>query len=150
MVRIPCHLRKFIRERLFPFVPFIIRFSRFSGVLEALIDTGSPHTVLSTKDALKLKLPIKKWRGGEPISLAGFRFFNHPISNVTITFRKEDNNSLQITVPKMGVLIPTKINRKVLEEVKHIPSIIGNDFLEEQKFALYYNPSGRIAYLERE
>jgi len=50
----------------------------------------------------------------------------------------------------MGVLIPTKINRKVLEEVKHIPSIIGNDFLEEQKFALYYNPSGRIAYLERE
>lgn len=88
-------------------------------------------------------------REGEPISLAGFRFFNYSIGSVSITFRTENNDSLQIS-SQMGVLIPTKINRKTLREVKHIPSIIGNDFLEEQKFAFYYNPSSRIAYLECE
>ena len=149
MVRIPCHVRKFVRERLFPFVPFTVRSPRFFGIIEALIDTGSPFTVLSTMDALKLKVPIKRMRRGESVSLAGFRFFNYPIKNPSIRFRTEDAKSLKIDLPKMGVLVPTKIDKKTLQDVKHIPSIIGNDFLEDQRFALYFNPTAKVAYLER-
>ena len=149
MVCIPCHVRRFVRGRFFPFVPFTVRASRVFGIIEALIDTGSPFTVLSTVDALKLKLPITKMRKGESVHLAGFHFFSFPIKNPSIRFRTEDAKSLKIDLPKIGVLIPTKISKKTLQDVKHIPSIIGNDLLEEQGFALYFNPTAKIAYLER-
>lgn len=51
-------------------------------------------------------------------------------------------------MPAIGSLVPTKIDNKTLDEVKHIPSIIGNEFLEEQKLTLYFNPSNRVVYLE--
>jgi len=148
MVKIICHLRKFLRGRYFPFIPFLFKYSRFSGMIEALVDTGSPFTVLSTSDALKLKLPITKMRSGEPVSVAGFRFFNHQLNNVTLVFRTEDGKIFTLSHLKVGVLIPTKIDKKTLEEVKHIPSIIGNDFLEEHRFALHYDPARKLAYLE--
>jgi len=150
LTRISCHARRFVRDRVFPFVSFSIRFSHFFGYVEALIDTGSPFTVLSTTDALKLKLPIASMRKGETVLLAGFRFLNVPIQNVRLMFRTENAKSLSIEIPRLGVLIPTKIDKQMLEDVKHIPSIIGNDFLEDHNFILYFNPSVRIAYLERE
>jgi len=52
-------------------------------------------------------------------------------------------------LPKIGVLIPTKTGKNAIEDVREIPSIIGNDFLEEHKFALYFNPSTKVAYLEQ-
>jgi len=44
--------------------------------------------------------------------------------------------------------MPTTINKKVLNDVKPIPSIVGNDFLEENNLALFFNPSQKITYLE--
>lgn len=149
MVRIPCHVRKFVRERFFPFVPLTVRLPRFFGYIEALIDTGSPFTVLSTTDALRLRVPIRKMRGRESVHLAGFHFFNCPLKNPSIRFRTEDAKSVKIDPPKIGVLIPTKISKKTLQDVKHIPSIMGNDFLEDQRFALYFDPTAKVAYLER-
>lgn len=148
MVRIPCHVRRFVRGRFFPFVPFTVRSARVFGIIEALVDTGSPFTVLSTTDALKLKLPITKMRKGESVHLAGFRFLSSPIKNPAIRFRTEDGKSHGINLPKMGVLIPTKINKKTLQDVKHIPSILGNDLLEEHKLALYFSPATKVALLE--
>lgn len=95
-------------------------------------------------------MPLKKMQKGETVSLAGFHFFNYPILNVTMLFRTENGEPCTVKLPKIGALIPTKINAKTLDNVKHIPSIIGNDFLEEQNTALYFNPSARIAYLEFE
>jgi len=40
--------------------------------------------------------------------------------------------------------IPPKV-----EGVEHIPTIIGTDFLEDNEFALLFNPSKREAYLEK-
>lgn len=147
MARVPCHVRKFIADRYFCFLPFTLRFSHFFGFIEALVDTGSPFTVLSPADALKLKLPITTMRSGSPVSLAGFRFLNHPLDKVHLNFKTEDAQYLSIEM-KMGVLIPTKIDRQTLEDVKHIPSLIGNDFLEDQKLALIFDPSTKSAYLE--
>lgn len=97
---------------------------------------------------MSTRMPITKMRLGEIVSLAGFHFFNHPIKNVEMSFRTETDELFKVKLESIGSLIPTKLNKKTLDEVKNIPSIIGNDFLESQKLALYFNPSKRIAYLE--
>lgn len=148
MVRIPCHVRKFVSDRHFCFVPFSLRFSHCFGFVEALIDTGSPFTVLSSMDALRLKLPITTMRSGNPVSLAGFRFLNHPLGKVHLNFKTEEGQYFSLDIG-MGVLIPTKIDKQTLQDVQHIPSLIGNDFLEDQKFTLNFDPSNKLAYLER-
>lgn len=61
----------------------------------------------------------------------------------------ENAESLSVDISEMGVLVPTKVNKKMLEAVKHIPSIMGDDFLEDYNFALHFDPSARMGYLER-
>jgi len=148
--RIKCYARRFIRGKLFPFVTLVLVAKRpaITRPMVALIDTGSPFTVLSPKDVMSSRLPITRMQSGETVGLAGFRFFNHPIKNVTLNFRTEEGKRLEVSLPSIGALIPTKIDKKTLGEVKDIPSILGNDFLEDQKFALYFNPSTQTAYLE--
>jgi len=137
-----------VGRRPFPFITFFLRTSHISKLVDALIDTGSPFTVLSTNDVLSTRMPITRMQSGEIVSLAGFRFFNHPIRDVTMNFRTESDELFKVNLPKIGSLIPTKIDKETMNNVKHIPSIIGNDFLEEQKLALYFNPSTRVVYLE--
>ncbi len=141
-------MRKFIQERYFPFTSFMLKSPHAFGFIEALVDTGSPFTVLSTIDALRLRLPIKTMRKGEPVYIAGFTFFKVSLGNSLMTFKTDDQKPLTIE-HNTGVLIPTKLDPKQLEAIKHIPSIVGNDFLEQQKFGLYVNPSAKVAYLER-
>ena len=87
-------------------------------------------------------------RKGESVYLAGFHFFKYNLGNASFTFKTIDNTSICFQLHNLGVLVPTKINKKVLEDVEPIPSIVGNDFLEEQKLALSFNPSQKITYLE--
>jgi hypothetical protein len=147
MARIPCHVMKFISDRFFCFVTFSVRFSHCFGFIKALVDTGSPFTVLSPLDALKLKLPITTMWTGSPVYLAGFCFLNHPLDKVRLNFKTENAQYLSIDM-KLGVLIPTKMDRKTINSVKHIPSLIGNDFLEDQKLTLNFDPCAKSAYLE--
>ena len=146
--RIRCSVRGFVSRRPFPFVTFFLRTPHISKLVDALIDTGSPFTVLSTNDVLSTRLTITTMQSGEIVSLAGFRFFNHPIRDVTMNFRTESDELFKVNLPKIGSLIPTKVDQKDMKKIKYIPSIIGDDFLEEQKLALYFNPSARIVYLE--
>jgi len=81
--------------------------------------------------------------------LAGHRFLNCPLGNVSMTFRTENAEPLKIDLQRIGVLVPTKTSKKLLESVKDIPSIIGNDFLEDNNFTLVFNPNAKVAYLER-
>jgi len=146
--RIRCSTRTLFSRKPFPFVTFFIRAPHISKPIDALIDTGSPFTVLSTNDILSTRMSIAKMQSGETVSLAGHRFFNHPIKNVTMNFRTESGELFKVNLPTIGSLIPTKIDKKTMDEVKAIPSIIGTGFLEDQKVALYFNPSTQIVYLE--
>jgi len=132
MTRIKCYVRKFLDGRFFPFVPVKFRFSRFFGFINALIDTGSPRTVISAGDALRLSLPIKSMKSGEPMGLAGHSFYRHPLKDASLHFSTLEGNPLVVDDIEIGVLVPTKIDRKTLrsETLKAIPSIIGNDLLE--------------------
>jgi len=146
--RIPCSLRALIGKRFFPFVTYFLTSSHINKAIDAIVDTGSPYTVLSTNEILGTRLPIHTMRKGETVSLAGFRFFRYPINNVTLTFRTETNELFKGRLGSIGALVPTKPDKKTLDDVKHIPNIIGHDFLEENKLSLYFNPSAKITYLE--
>jgi len=146
--RIRCSIRALVGRGTFPFVTFVFRTPTIFKVVDALIDTGSPFTVLSTKDILTTRMSMNNMQSGETVSIAGFHFFNHQIRNVTMNFRTEQNELFTVNLPTIGSLIPTKTDKKTMDEVKSIPSIIGHDFLEEQKLALYFNPSARLVYLE--
>jgi len=146
--RIRCSIRALFSRKPFPFVTFYVRTLHISKPVDALIDTGSPFTVLSTNDILSTRMAITKMQSGATVTLAGYRFFNHPIKDATMHFRTESDELLKVNLPTIGSLIPTKMDKRTMDEVKYIPSIIGNDFLENQKLALYFNPSARVVYLE--
>lgn len=147
MAKIHCFVRRFIQDKPFPFVTFTI-LKPFVKTIDALIDTGSPFTVLSPRDAIASRLPITKMRSGPSVGLAGHHFLNHPIKNVTIHFKAVEGESLEIVLPSLGVLVPTKIDEKIWREIKDIPTILGNYFLEDHGLSLHFNPRDRIAYLE--
>jgi len=104
--------------------------------------------VLSTKDALRFRFSINSMRKGMTVRLAGFKFFRYSLKKVTFTFRTEDKTSICYNVSNFGVLIPIQKGKNALNDVKPIPSIIGNDFLEDHKLTLVFNPSEKIAFLE--
>jgi len=65
-----------------------------------------------------------------------------------MSFKTDSGGLFKGTLATFGALVPTKLDKKTLEDVRNIPSIIGHDFLEENKLALYFNVSAKIAYLE--
>ena len=95
-------------------------------------------------------MAIRTMKSGGTVRLAGHRFINYKINKATLNFRTTEDELLTVRLPSIGALVPTKKNKKIMDDVKHIPSIIGNDFLESQGLALYFNPSAQIVYLEYE
>lgn len=148
MPKIPCSLRALIGKRYFPFVTYFLTSPRINRAIDAIVDTGSPYTVLSTNELLGARLPLRTMQKSEIVSLAGFRFFRHPINNVTMSFRAENGELYKGRLSSIGALVPTKLDKKTLSDVKNIPSIIGHDFLEENKLSFHFNVSAKIAYLE--
>jgi len=147
MSRIICSARRFIRNRPFPFVTFFIAGPGISMVVDALIDTGSPFTCLAPKDLINTGVPFTRMRG-ETIHLAGHKFINVQIKGAVLSFRTDTGGLYNVEPPSIGGLVPTKRNATTLREVEHIPSIIGNDFLEDHKLALHFDPSEETVYLD--
>lgn len=148
MPKIPCSLRTLLGKRYFPFVTYFLSSPRVSKAIDAIVDTGSPYTIISTNDVLGTRLPLHSMQKGETVHLAGFRFFRYPITNVSMSFRNEAGELFKGNMTSIGALVPTKLDKNTLEEVKSIPSIIGHDFMEENNMAIYFNPNTKVSYLE--
>ncbi len=115
--------------------------------LNAVIDSGSPFTTISTRDALSFGLPIKHWQSGELTRLAGNKFYKYELE-ADAGFRTADDKPFRCR-HKFRVLIPTTIDEATLREVQPIPSLIGTDFLEDNNLTFVFDPSAESAYLER-
>jgi hypothetical protein len=137
-----------VGERYFPFVTYFLTSPHINKPIDSIVDTGSPFTALSTNEILSTRMPIHTMQKGEMVSLAGFRFFRYPINNVTLKFKTETGELFAGKLSTISALVPTKLDKKTLNDVKSIPSIVGHDFMEENKIAFYFNPSAKITYLE--
>ncbi len=149
-MRIPLSVEGLYIDRKGAWATFFIQIPkmRVARALTAVVDTGSPFTSISPRDALALGLPFGNWQSGEPAYLAGFRFYRHPLE-ATLSFKDANSNLVRF---RQGiiVLVPTKMDKNALEQVQSIPSLVGTDFLEDQGLTLVFDPQANRAYLEKQ
>lgn len=134
----------------------LLRCSKFRllGQVMLIIDTGSPLTILSEGDALKLKVPIASLRN--PPDEKKHIYMGGSISElkiipkeVNLIFKNEDGKTETIVLSNLCVAISTKRDDRHKGISQGSPSILGLDFLKNHKFSLYVNPEKDSAYLER-
>lgn len=146
-MKIPLHLRRPFGE-LMPFVFITIGAPRVRPLpIDALVDTGSPWIAITPKDILKLNISIKRLRKATEyvnVSLGGYKFWRY-LLGATVRMADENGRIISIDLPSISVLWPTM--KKPPEEIKHIPSVLGSDFLTIGRFCLHFDPSKQIAYL---
>jgi len=65
-----------------------------------------------------------------------------------LSFTADDGRLYMVNMKSIGVLVPTRMDSSTLESVKPIPSLVGNDLLEDHGFTLVFNPGAGISYLE--
>lgn len=129
-MRIPLSVESLYVERKGAFATFFIQIPsmRVARPVSAVVDTGSPFTSISPKDAVAFGLPISHWGKGEIVFLAGFKFFRHALE-ATLTFKDEEKKLVRFR-QSIIALVPTKVDKDSLADMQAIPSLVGTDFIE--------------------
>ena len=111
------------------------------GLIRAVIDTGSPTTILGNADVQKMRISqvqMGKLMGEEKeVNLGGAQIRTRILPNVEISV-----GGSKVIIP---VQIPVKVNKGVPP-----PTILGIDFLVAGKFEFVFNAYKRESYLEKE
>lgn len=113
------------------------------------VDTGSPETFLSERDALTLNIPFLKLSFSKHTRIGGTTFETLKMEDVTLYFKDEENKSEIIKLPSIQIIKGSKQNEEERMKALSIPSLLGTDFLLSNNFALYFHPSMNIAFLEK-
>lgn len=132
-------------------LPVMSRQPRSFGSFEAIVDTGSPRTILSAKDSIKLRVPFENYPQAE--ALSGFGKGNVctiKIDKFLMVLRSIDGNSRNIEMPLIVPNMPVlrKGDTNTFNHALTLPSLIGLNFLEMNKMKLVVDISKGIAYLE--
>ncbi len=132
-------------------LPVLSRQPRCYGNFEAIIDTGSPRTIIGAGDAEKLRIPYHSLK--ESVSLIGFGRGSMPtllVEKFIIVIKSEDgtskNLSIQVSIPNVPLL--RKTDQNMLKHAFTLPTIIGLDFLEFNNLKLFIDIIKNVAYLE--
>lgn len=132
-------------------VPVVSMQPRCFGNFEAVLDTGSPRTILGAIDAEKLKIPFTSLRTTSPI--VGFGKGSTPslqIDSFDLSIRSEENKLKHLKMPIVIPDIPSirKMSQSILDHARTIPTLIGMDFLEINNLKLFVNVNQNSAYFE--
>ena len=127
---------------------------RLYGQVVFIVDTGSPLTMLSEGDALKLKVPIGNLRDS-PIDRKHI-YMGGSISEIKLipkqldlVFKDDQSKAASVTLPNICVALSTKHDNRHKQIAQGSPSIMGLDFLRDNGFTLVVDPKKNIAYLEK-
>lgn len=112
-----------------------------------VVDTGSNATFIGEDDSAGLQIPIDALSKEEAFKMAGSRYNLLLGKKGTLLFKTNENKTTRIELSKIPL---AKTTSKKSSDLGGIPSILGTDFLEKNKLALYFNLSKDIMYLERE
>jgi len=121
------------------------------GNIIAVVDTGSPKTVISARDASLLKISVDKSAKSSP--LIGFGRGTIParqISQFKFLIKSADNQikSLEMPTDIVDIIALNTLGRDHVIQAYQIPTIIGLDFLRVNKLKLVIDFEGDSAYLE--
>jgi len=130
-----------------------LNFRLFGNVI-FIVDTGSPLTILSEGDALRLNVSIKNLRN--PPDEKKHIYMGGSISElkmipkkINLTFKNKDNKTETIILSNLCVAIGTKRDERHKGISQGSSSVLGLDFLKDNEFLLYVNPKKDLAYLEK-
>ncbi|MHA1222813.1 MAG: hypothetical protein ACTSP3_06090 [Candidatus Heimdallarchaeaceae archaeon] len=131
-------------------VDTFVRAPRYHGVfgnITFIVDTGSAESLISEADALKIRIPIKSLpqKKGMGRGLTGGAIKLRTMKDVTISFKTEDNKIEKIKISGIDIGLSAKRDEKSIIR----DSIIGNNFLLQNKLKLIFSPFEKIAYLEK-
>jgi len=81
--------------------------------------------------------------------IGGSSFSLHSLPPIALAFGAEDGGLERLAAEGFCIAVPTRKTVYGRDEALALPSILGLDFLREQKMALYAKPSENTAYLEK-
>ncbi len=140
-MRIPVR-GEFFAEGLRPVVTITIRSEtpHIFGFVNAVIDTGSPMTILGVADVQRMRISqvqMQKLIGKErEVNLGGAQIKTRILSEATLNIGE-----------KLSVKIPVQIPVKIIKG-NPPPSILGVDFLLAGKLKFFFDASAKDSYLE--
>ena len=110
------------------------------GFITAIIDTGSPTTILGSADVQRMRISqiqMQKLTGTEKeVNLGGAQLKTRLLPEAELSI----DNKIKVKIP---VQVPVKLIKGVPP-----PTIIGIDFLTEGKLRFSFDPCAKEAYLE--
>ena len=122
----------------------------FGGII-AIIDTGSPKTIISAKDVYVLKLPVKNFKSTLPIR--GFGRGSVPakeLEKFVFIIKSRDGKIKNVEMP-VNLVDIYELNKQPADVRDHaykIDSVIGLDFLRNLNLKLVIELKNNVAYLE--
>ncbi|MBS3098707.1 aspartyl protease family protein [Candidatus Pacearchaeota archaeon] len=140
-MRIPIKV-EFFAGGVRPIVAFCLRSKQLNlfGFINAIVDTGSPTTILGMADVKKMRISqiqLAKLIGSKrEINLGGAQMKTQILSDANITI----GNLLNVTLP---IQVPIELMEGVPP-----PSILGVDFLEKAKLKFTFDPANKESYFE--
>jgi len=123
---------------------------RLKAIPDAIIDTGSPETLISEGHALKFGIPTHDLNFAEHISLGGAKFELFELGEATIKLKDEKEQFNDFNFKRLCLAKSTKRDQASIQASHAMPMIIGVNFLEEHKLSLYFAPHKNIVFLEKE
>ena len=121
-------------------------------IMDFVIDTGSADSYLSQKDTIRLQIPTKGKSTINEVDFGGSRFEQIKLPKFKLFLLREDksNNEFIESEVELAALRTTKTSEKNILVAQQLPSILGMDFLKQQKFSLHVVLTEGIAYLQYE
>jgi len=120
----------------------IEKLSKSSIPINAIIDTGSPITLIGPLDTKRMrisKIQLNNLEGrNKPVNIGGGQIQTRIIENSRLRFMEDLEVDMPVEFPITGEANPIQ------------PSLLGVDFLLKTKSTLVFNPTKKEAYLELE
>jgi len=141
-MRIPIRV-EFFAGGLRPVVTLTLKSTtpRIFGFINAIVDTGSPSTILGSADLQKMRISqiqMRKLIGAEKeLNIGGAQMKTRSLPEAELIIKDK--------VVKIPVQVPVKVIKGVPP-----PTVIGVDFLLEGKLKFFFDPTNRESYLETE
>jgi hypothetical protein len=119
-------------------------------LMEFVVDTGSSASYLSDKDVRRLQIPIRSRTAEQEVDFGGSRFRQILLPAFRLHLLKEEKDEVVTLTVCLNALQTTKQSEEKRQVAQTLPSILGMDFLKQQRLSLHVLPSEGIAYLQRE
>ena len=110
--------------------------------IKAIVDTGSPVTMVGPLDLGRMRISTLKLKGlqgkNNPVNIGGGQIVTKVLTDTSLKFMNGFEINLSVEFPIEGKKNPNQ------------PSLLGVDFLLKTKAKLIFNPSKKEAYFEIE